>query len=165
MASCTVRCCIPESLYSRSFESTRDCGQVLGIGAIVQNGTFAQATTVTTYTTVAGTGADVIAVIVGGAVVAAIVANAGGGFENGDSVQFNDASNGGTATAPLIVGPQTGTYPGVVTYFQERRGYADSLNDPDSYFFSQPGAFTNLDQADPPILGSNAGAGLKPPTP
>ena len=32
MASCTVRCASPESLYSRSFESMRDCGQESGIG-------------------------------------------------------------------------------------------------------------------------------------
>ncbi len=37
MASCTVKCCIPDSLYSRSFESTRACGQVPGIGVTQKN--------------------------------------------------------------------------------------------------------------------------------
>lgn len=53
--------------------------------------------------------------------------------------------SGGGATATLTVGPQTGTYPGVVAYFQQRRGYANTTNEPDTYFFSHPGAFKNMD--------------------
>jgi hypothetical protein len=49
------------------------------------------------------------------------------------------------------VGAQTGTYPGVVAYFQERRAYAYTLNNPDTYFMSQPGAFTNFDSRIPTI--------------
>src|SRR5581483_10805861 len=55
------------------------------------------------------------------------------------------------ATATLSVGPQTGTYPSVVEYFQQRRAYASSLNKPDTYWMSQTGAFTNFDAASPPI--------------
>jgi hypothetical protein len=47
--------------------------------------------------------------------------------------------------------PGTGNYPGVVSYFQQRRTYADTLNEPDTLFLSQPGSFTNFDSADPPI--------------
>ena len=45
-------------------------------------------------------------------------------------------SGGGSPTAPtgtLTVGPETGTYPGSVAYFQQRRVYASSLNDPDTF--------------------------------
>jgi hypothetical protein len=39
----------------------------------------------------------------------------------------------------------------VVAYFQERRAYAYTLNNPDTYFMSQPGAFTNFDSRIPTI--------------
>jgi hypothetical protein len=61
-------------------------------------------------------------------------------------------TGGGTGTAPtatLDVGPQTGTYPGVVAYFQQRRVYAATLNQPDTYFMSRPGAFLNFDSSVP----------------
>lgn len=45
----------------------------------------------------------------------------------------------------------SGNYPGAVAYFQERRSYAATLNLPDSYFMSQPGAFKNFDSRIPSI--------------
>lgn len=45
--------------------------------------------------------------------------------------------------------PNSGTYPSVVAYYQQRRAYANTLNQPDTYFFSQPGAFTNMDSSIP----------------
>lgn len=56
-------------------------------------------------------------------------------------------------TPPLHVNPfpGSGNYPGQVAYFQQRREYAATLNNPDTMFFSQPGSFTNFDSADPPI--------------
>lgn len=45
--------------------------------------------------------------------------------------------------------PSTTNYPGVVTYFQQRRGYAYTLNNPDTYYLSQPGAYTNFDSSIP----------------
>jgi hypothetical protein len=56
-------------------------------------------------------------------------------------------------TPPLHVNPfpSTGNYPGVVAYFQQRRAYAETVNEPDTYFMSQPGAFLNFDSAIPPI--------------
>lgn len=51
----------------------------------------------------------------------------------------------GIPAATLEVGPQTGTYPGVTAYFQERRFYANSLNDPDTFWASQIGIYTNFD--------------------
>jgi hypothetical protein len=38
-----------------------------------------------------------------------------------------------------------------VAYFQERRAYAYTLNQPDTYFMSQPGSFTNFDTRTPTI--------------
>lgn len=57
-------------------------------------------------------------------------------------------SSGG-ATATLTIGPATGTYPGVVAYYQQRRAYGYTLNQPDTYFLSQPGSFLNMDSSIP----------------
>lgn len=56
-----------------------------------------------------------------------------------------------SATASLTVGPESGTYPGVVAYFQERRAYASTQNNPDTYYMSQPGAFTDMDSSIPSV--------------
>lgn len=53
------------------------------------------------------------------------------------------------ASATLTVGPETGTYPGTVAYFQQRRVYAATLNNPDTYYMSQPGAYLNMDSSIP----------------
>jgi hypothetical protein len=126
-------------------------GQIIGFGAISASGTFAQSTTTASIVTATGSGGVILPVVVGGTVVAGIVVNGGTGYKSGDTASFVDGTNGGTGTAPLTVGPQSGTYPAVVTYFQSRRGYANTSNNPDEYFFSQPGAYTNFDEADPPI--------------
>lgn len=126
-------------------------GQILGIGAITQSGTFAQATTTATLVSANGSGGVIQPIITGGVVVAAVVADSGEDYQTGDTVNFTDATNRGTGSAPLTVGPQSGNYPGVVAYFQQRRGYAASLNNPDQYEFSQPGSYTNFDSANPPI--------------
>ena len=129
-------------------------GQILSVGSITSSGTFTQETVATTINTFTGADAIIIPVVQGlptGPVVAAILENSGVGYQAGDSVTFTDATNGGVATAPLNVGPQSGTYPGVVAYFQERRVYANTLNNPDTYFMSQTGNFSNMDSADPPI--------------
>lgn len=76
--------------------------------------------------------------------LAASVATPSGGTLTGGT--------GGTApTGTLIIGPESGTYPSSVTYFQERRVYANTENQPDTYFMSQPGAFTNFDARVPTI--------------
>lgn len=56
---------------------------------------------------------------------------------------------GSGATATLTVGPKTGTFPSVPAYFQQRRIYGNSLNDPDTYWMSQPGLFSNMDSSIP----------------
>jgi hypothetical protein len=84
-----------------------------------------------------------------GPVGATIVQDGGGGYAPTDTVAITGDGSGATAT--LNVGPQNGTYPSVVGYFQERRVYASSLNNPDTYWMSQPGAFKNFDSRIPTI--------------
>ncbi len=53
------------------------------------------------------------------------------------------------ATATLTIGAETGTYPGCVAYYQQRRVYGYTLNNPDTYYMTQPGAYTNMDVSIP----------------
>jgi hypothetical protein len=64
------------------------------------------------------------------------------------TIQAADSVGTG-ATATAHVGPTTGTYPSCVAYFQDRRFYANTVNMPDTYFASQPGAFKNFDRSIP----------------
>lgn len=100
-------------------------------------------------TTSTGTGAVLVPVIVGGALVAVLIEDSGQDFEDGDTIAVSGDGSGAQAT--LTIGPPSGTYPGVVNYFQERRAYANSLNNPDTYWMSQPGLFTNFDARTPTI--------------
>lgn len=82
-----------------------------------------------------------------------IIENAGQGYLPTDTVTITGDGSG--ATASLTVGPATGTYPSVVAYFQQRRVYASSLNDPDTYWMSQVGDYANMD-ARIPVIASDA---------
>ena len=82
----------------------------------------------------------------------------------GNSETFTAGTSGATAspgggtlgggaspvgTAALTIGPAMGTYPSTVAYFQQRRVYGNSLNNPDTLWMSQPGAYTNMDSSIP----------------
>ena len=84
-------------------------------------------------------------------IVGVFVENPGFGYLPTDTPVFADSASGSGAAGSLVVGPNSGTYPGVVAYFQQRRAYAATLNLPDTYFMSQPGSYTNDDASDPPI--------------
>jgi hypothetical protein len=89
-------------------------------------------------------------VIIDSVLVAIIVEEEGEAYEPTDTLTIV-VTGGGSATASLVVGPESGTYPSVPGYFQERRVYASSLNNPDTYWMSQPGSFTNFDFRTPTI--------------
>lgn len=67
----------------------------------------------------------------------------------------NGGSSGSGATGTLTIGPDSGTYPGVASYFQQRRVYAASLNNPDTYWMSQPGLYRNFDSSTPVTDGDS----------
>jgi hypothetical protein len=120
----------------------------IGAVTVTAGGTgFTQATVGTTITTSTGSGAVLTPIVLSGAVVAVIVQNGGQNYAPADTVAFTGGSG---ATATLTLGPASGTFPGTCAYFQERRVYADTANNPDTYFMSQPGAFTNMDAGTPP---------------
>lgn len=122
-------------------------GQVIGVAPTAGGSAY---TTITlTINTLTGAGAVLQGVLVGGALVAVIVQDAGHDYRPVDTITIT--GDGTLAAATLQVGALIGTYPAVVAYFQQRRGYMNTLNNPDTYYFSQPGAYTNFDFRTPTI--------------
>ena len=122
-------------------------GAITGATSIA-NGT-GYTTAVLSITSGTGTDGKLTAIISNGGVTGAIVQNEGINYKAGDPISITGDGTGAVLT--LQVGPQSGTYPSSPAYFQQRRGYANSLNNPDTYWFSQPGAFTNFDVRNPTI--------------
>ncbi len=79
-----------------------------------------------------------------------IAAGTYGGTPSGATLAGGTNGSPSGATATLTVGPATGTYPGTVAYFQQRRGYADTIDNPDNYYFSKTALYTNMDSGIPP---------------
>lgn len=109
---------------------------------------YSQGTVGFTVTTSTGSGFAGTPVVVSGAIVAFIITNGGKNYANGDTIAFT----GGTgATGTLTVGAQIGTYPGLVSYFQQRRVYGGSLNSPNTFWMSKPGSYKNFDTSIPVV--------------
>lgn len=115
---------------------------------VTSQGTGITAATATISTST-GTGATLEPVIQNGSVVDIIVVTPGQNYAATDTVTVT--TNGSAVSAVLTIGPQNGTYPGVVSYYQQRRVYAGSANQPDTYWMTQPGAFSNFDKRIPTI--------------
>src|ERR1019366_8841024 len=124
-------------------------GQIIGVTPITGGTGYVATTTTAVITTGTGAGASVGVIVQNGAVVGFIVGDPGHDYQPGDTIAIAGAGTG--ATASLQVGAESGTYPSVPGYFQERRIYANTLNQTDTYFMSQPGAFRNFDSRIPPI--------------
>ena len=102
--------------------------------------------------TATGSGLVLEPIVVSGALVGYIVQDGGIGYLSSDTISFSVTGSGAVApTATLTVGALIGTYPGVPFYFQGRRGYAYTFNEPDTYWLSQPGSYTNFDSRIPTI--------------
>ncbi len=79
-----------------------------------------------------------------------IAAGTYGGTPSGATLSGGTNGSPSGATATLSVGAATGTYPGIVAYFQQRRGYANTIDNPDNYYFSKTALYTNMDSGIPP---------------
>ena len=90
-----------------------------------------------------GTGASFDGILIAGVLQAIIIKDAGENYQPGDQLIISGDGQG--ATGVVTIGPTTGTYPSAAAYFQQRRVYANSLNQPDTYWMSKPGLFTNFD--------------------
>lgn len=85
----------------------------------------------------------------GGGLNSIIIIAPGENYLPGDTITIT--GNGTGATGHLVLGALSGTYPAVPAYFQQRRVYASTLNNPDTYFMSEPGSYTNFDSRIPTI--------------
>ena len=122
-------------------------GQILGAEPIAVGSNYTNATA--TITTGTGSGAVLDCVIQNGQVVGYVSRDTGQNYAATDTVTIN--GNGTGATATLQVGSQDGTYPGAVSYYQQRRVYANTLNNPNTYYMSGTGVYTNFDFRIPSI--------------
>jgi len=122
-------------------------GQILEVNTVVQGTGYVDAEL--NITTSTGSGFSATPVIVDSSITAWIINNAGQNYASTDTGTVIGSGTG--ATVALVVGSQSGNYPSVVNYFQERRTYANSQNNPDTYWLSQPGAYLNFDARVPPI--------------
>jgi hypothetical protein len=124
-------------------------GQILGVqetdGGV--NTGYTHATI--TINTASGSGFAAYAIIVNTTIVAWVITNNGMNYGPNDTATITGDGSG--ATASITVGPQSGNYPSLPAYFQERRMYANSTNNPDTYWFSQPGSYLNFNFRVPPI--------------
>ena len=124
-------------------------GRILGAAPVAVGSGYSQNTVGITFNTSTGSGANITPVVSStGTIVAYIINDTGSGYAQTDTATITGGSG---ATVKLNIGPNSGTYPSLPAYFQERRGYANSLNNPDTYWFSQPGAYTNFDVRNPTI--------------
>jgi hypothetical protein len=128
-------------------------GRVLSCEITNQGSGYTQAATSATISSATGGGIALTPVVQSGAVVAIIVDNEGHDYTDSDSVVI--IGDGSGAEASFELSPESGTYPGIVTYFQQRRVFASTAQQPDTYFMSQPGAYSNYDSSIP-VIDSDA---------
>lgn len=123
-------------------------GSIASVTVVTGGSGYTQSTVGYTITTSTGSGFRGEPIIESGSFVGFLIYDNGKDYANTDTI----AITGGTgATATLIVGPQTGTYPGTVQFFQQRLVYADTINEPDTYFMSQTGLYNNFDSSLPTV--------------
>lgn len=71
---------------------------------------------------------------------------------NGQNYQSPVASFTGFTVNPtvkIILGPQTGTYPGCSDFYQQRQTFANTIDQPQTFWMSQPGDYANFDVSNP----------------
>jgi hypothetical protein len=123
-------------------------GKIEYVSISAQGSGYSQGTVGFTINTSTGSGFAGTPIVLSGAIVGFYIKNNGENYAATDTITFT----GGTgATGALTFGAFSGTYPSVVSYYQQRRVYANTLNEPNTYFFSQSGQYTNMDYSTPTI--------------
>ena len=119
---------------------------IVGVTVTAAGTGYTQATVGYTVTTSTGSGFSGTPIVLSGGINGFYITDTGSGYAVGDSI----AITGGTgATVTITLGPSSGTYPGSVAYFDQRRVYASTQNNPDTYYMTQPGDYTNMDSSNP----------------
>jgi len=126
-------------------------GAITDVNPTAGGANYTQGTIGYTITTGTGTGFSGTPVVISGAFTSFIIENGGSGYIVGDTITITDSAIGAGATATLTIGEETGTYPSVPSYYQQRSVFANTLNQPDTYWMSRSGAYNNMDSAIPTI--------------
>lgn len=122
-------------------------GQITSVTPTAGGSGYTQAGITFSITTSTGSGFAGSPIVLSGAFVGFVITNNGQNYAATDTIKFT--ANGTGATAALVVGPQTGTYPSVPSYVFQRAMQCNTLNAPDDYFMSQPGKYLNMDSSIP----------------
>jgi hypothetical protein len=133
------------SISPPQFQNPFAPGQVTNIFMTASSGDWTMAAV--SISSLTGTGFIGEAIIQGGFITGVLIINPGQGYVSGNTVVFT--GDGTSASATLLVGPATGTYPSAGAYFQQRRAYFNSLNNPETDWLSQPGSYDNFDTSIP----------------
>lgn len=124
-------------------------GTILNVTESAGGTNYTQIGTGIVVNTSTGTGFSGIPIVQGTQVVGGIVNDGGKNYAITDTAFISGAGTG--ATINLTIGPEEGTYPGTVQYYQQRLVYADTIQQPDTYFMSQPALYNNFDSAIPTV--------------
>lgn len=123
-------------------------GQITSVTPTAGGSGYTQAGIAYSITTSTGTGFAGAPIVLSDAFVGFVITNNGQNYAPTDTITFTQSGASG-ATANLVVGPQTGTYPAVPSYLFQRAVQSNTLNAPDDYFMSQPGKYLNMDSSIP----------------
>lgn len=127
-------------------------GAITGL-TVTAGGSGYNASTTVSIAGGGGSGASFVPIVIGGEVKGFIKVNGGEGYSAPATATISGAGTG--ATADVTVGPTTGTYPSVVTYFQQRKVFGATANSPITLYGTKPGAFTNMDYSQPTNAGDS----------
>lgn len=124
-------------------------GQVLGVTVVSPGANYTEQATFT-ITDPTGSGAVIRPLVdnINRNIQGGIVVRGGVGYTN-PTVVVDDPGGGTGASVGLRVGPNSGTYPSVVTYFQQRKFFAATANQPSTYWATRTGQFNNMDSSIP----------------
>ncbi|MGB9154417.1 MAG: hypothetical protein WCD70_15175 [Alphaproteobacteria bacterium] len=125
-------------------------GQIIDVVPTAAGTGYTQAGITYTVTTANGSGFVGVPIVLSGGLNGFYIEDAGTGYATGDTIAFSQ-SGGSGATATLTFSPLTGNNPGATAYFQQRRVYASTQNNPDTYYMSQPGDYTNMSSSIPTV--------------
>jgi hypothetical protein len=121
---------------------------------VLTNGTgYSQGTVGYTINTTTGSGAVLEPIIRYAAgntgVTGVVIKDPGHDYLSTDTITITDSGSGSGATVSFTVSSSSGNNPGSVAYFQQRRVYAGSINNPETLWMSQPGNFNNFNSSNP----------------
>jgi hypothetical protein len=95
----------------------------------------------------AGSGCTFKAIVANGSIRSVVVSGNPTGYVNGEALVFTQLSGSG-AVFDISVNP-SGNYPSCATYFQQRKTFAGSNQQPQTIWMTRPADFKNMDVSNP----------------